>query len=208
MTQCVFNKPAPAYNRGPMAQAEDGTLYWAVAAQARLQPRLTEVHLMASKDGGNTWEYRCPIAQDDTASFNETALTVTPSGAIVAFLRTADFDDHTVVARSTDGGKSFQPWEDSGFQGHPHHALRLPDDRVLLVYGYRHAPYGIRARLLNAECTNFADAEEAVLRDDGGSGDLGYPWSTLLPNGQVLTAYYFNKDNGTRHIAGTIVDVK
>ncbi len=89
----------------------------------------------------------CPIAKDENASFNETSLYETPQGDLIAFLRTADFHDATVVARSTDGGKSFQPWRDSGFQGHPHFALRLPDKQVLLIYGYRHQPYGIRARV-------------------------------------------------------------
>jgi len=77
-------------------------------------------------------------------------------GDLVAFMRTADLDDHTAVARSTDHGKSFQPWQDTGFQGHPHYALRLPDKRVLLVYGYRHPPFGVRARILDPECTNAA----------------------------------------------------
>ncbi len=207
VTNSVFGKPAPAYNRGAMCEASDGTLYWAVASQSRLEPRLTEVHLMASKDGGKTWEYRCPIAQDAKASFNETSLYETPSGDLVAFIRTADFDDHTVIARSTDGGRSFQAWEDTGFQGHPHYALRLPDDRVLLVYGYRHEPYGIRARVLNAECTDASSADEIVLRDDGGNGDLGYPWATLMADGRILVVYYFNKADGLRHIAGTILSV-
>lgn len=207
VTKDVFGKPSSAYNRGPMCQAKDGTLYWAVASQQRLDPRLTSVHLMASTDNGDTWEYRCPVAEDDTASFNETALYETPEGDLVAFMRTADFNDHTVIARSTDGGKSFEKWEDTGFQGHPHCTVRLPDNRVLLVYGYRHEPFGIRARVLNAECTNAAGAEEIVLRDDGGSTDLGYPWATMMPNGQVLVAYYFNKENGTRHIAGSILEM-
>ena len=206
VTQTVFDEPCPAYNRGAMAEGPDGRLYWAMASQPRLKPkRLTEVHLLISEDGGLTWKYSCPIAQDEKASFNETSLYWTPKGTLVAFMRTADFGDHTVIARSKDGGKSFEPWEDSGFQGHPHSALRLPDDRVFLVYGYRHKPYGIRARILNAECTDYASAEEIVLREDGGSGDLGYPWAAMLPNGKVLAAYYFNKANGTRHIAGTVL---
>ena len=44
-----------------------------------------------------------------------------------------------------------------------------------------------------------------MLREDGGNGDLGYPWATMLPDGRVLVCYYFNKENGTRHIAGTIL---
>ena len=50
-----------------------------------------------------------------------------------------------------------------------------------------------------------------MLRDDGGSWDLGYPRTVKLPGGQVMAAYYFNRaddpiqrDGGVRHIAGTI----
>ena len=180
----VFRKPSPAYNRGPMWEARDGTLYWAVVAVARPAPHLTEVHLLASRDGGLTWEHRCPVAQDERVSFNETALIETRSGTLLAFLRTDDFDDHTAIARSTDGGRSFAPWEDSGFQGHPHCATPLPDGRILLVYGYRHKPYGVRARVLDPEAADLAGSREIVLRGDGGSVDLGYPWVVRMADGR------------------------
>ncbi|MFN5560739.1 MAG: exo-alpha-sialidase, partial [Opitutaceae bacterium] len=92
--------------------------------------------------------------------------------------------------------------------GHPLHALRLPDNRVLLTYGYRHKPYGIRARVLNAECTDFASAPEMILRDDGGTTDLGYPWSAMIDERRVLVVYYFNRENGRRHIAGSILELR
>ena len=203
----VFGDRCPAFNRGAMCEGANGTLYWACANVVQLDPRRTEVHLMTSRDDGKTWSYACPIAADQSATFNETSLYETPKGDLVAFLRTSNFHDATVVARSKDGGKSFEPWEDSGFQGHPHYALRLPDDRVLLVYGYRHEPFGIRARVLNSECTDFKTAEEIVLRDDGGSGDLGYPWAAMMPDGRALVTYYFNQNNGLRHIAGTILEI-
>ena len=90
--------------------------------------------------------------------------------------------------------------------GHPYHALRLPDDRVLLTYGYRHEPYGIRARVLDPECTDFS-GEEIVLRDDGGGRDLGYCWSCLTADGRALVVYYFNEEEGARHIAGTFLEL-
>lgn len=199
-----FGQPLPAYNRGAMCQARDGRLLWAVAyPKGSGRGGGTDVHLLASADAGRTWQYQCVIASGGEASFNETSLYETPAGELVAFLRTAGLDDHTAVARSRNGGRSFEPWQDAGWQGHPHHAVRLEDNRALLVYGYRHPPYGIRARLLNPECTDVDHAPEFVLRGDGGGTDLGYPWAVVLPGRRVLVVYYFQKDNGTRHIAGT-----
>jgi len=197
--------PVPAYNRGALYEARDGRILWIVAAHDSV--RKTSNHLIVSKDKGVTWEYSAPVAVDPKVSFNEASVIETPKGDIVGFLRTANYDDQAVIARSTDGGKSFK-WQSMGFQGHPLNALRLPDNRVLITYGYRHIPFGIRARILNAECTDFATAKEIVLREDGGSGDLGYTWPVQLDKNRVLVVYYFNKENGTRHIAGTILEIR
>ncbi|MGQ9918970.1 MAG: sialidase family protein [Bryobacteraceae bacterium] len=203
----AYGAPLPVYNRGAMCQTRDGTLHWAVAYPKGADRNSgTDVHLLASSDSGVTWNYRCVIASDSRASFNEASLYETPAGDLVAFLRTAGLDDHTVVARSRDGGRSFDRWQDTGWQGHPHHAARLEDHRVLLVYGYRHPPFGIRARILDPECSNAAHAPEIVLRDDGGGTDLGYPWAIALPGRRALIVYYFQQDNGTRHIAGTWIE--
>jgi hypothetical protein len=112
------------------------------------------------------------------------------------------------VARSSDHGKSFQKWQDMGFQGNPFYALRLPDSRALLVYGYRHPPFGIRARVLDPEGTNIATAPEVVLREDGGGVDLGYPWATMISPDRALVVYYFNRADGPRTIEGTVVQVE
>ncbi len=203
----IFGNPVPAYNRGAMCEGKDKRLYWAVASSSAATPKKTGVHLLVSSDKGSSWQYSAPIAQDPKIEFNETSVCETPKGDVVAFVRTGGFNDHTVISRSKDRGKSFA-WQDAGFQGHPHHALRLPDNRVLLVYGYRHAPFGIRARVLDSECTNAAAAEEIVLRDDGGNGDLGYPWATMVSKNRALVVYYFNHANGNRHIAGTFLQVE
>lgn len=201
-----FGECLTAFNRGALYEAKNGKVYWAVAARTA-DEKPTSVHLMVSEDKGLTWQYYSEIASDEEASFNETSVYETPQGDIIAFLRTAKMNDQACIARSTDGGKTFK-WESMGFQGHPLNAIRLPDNRVLLTYGYRHQPYGIRARILNAECTDFATTEEFVLRDDGGTHDIGYTWPVLLDRNRALVVYYFNRDNGTRHIAGTIIEIK
>jgi hypothetical protein len=203
----ALGDPLPAYNRGALYEGRDGRIFWVVAACNSSEHSRTSNYLLISDDKGLTFHYSCPVAVDEKVTFNEASVYETPRGDLVAFLRTAGYDDHACIARSNDGGKSFQAWEDMGFQGHPMHALRLKDDRVLLTYGYRHKPYGIRARILNSECTDFKTAPEIILRDDGGSTDIGYTWSVDLDDKHALVVYYFNIDNGPRHIAGTILEI-
>jgi hypothetical protein len=202
----LFGQPLPAYNRGAMCEGSDHRLYWVVASQDTATGR-TATHLLVSNDGGSQWKYSSVVARDPNIDFNEASLYQTPSGRLVAFIRTERFNDQTVIARSSDHGRSFQ-WESAGFQGHPHHAIRLPDRRVLLVYGYRHQPFGIRARILDPECTNAASAPEIILREDGGNTDLGYPYATLVAKDRALVVYYFNQADGHRHIAGTFLQIK
>lgn len=206
-----LGNPLPAYNRGAMYEGKDGTVYWSVAASDTKSADgsyKTSNYLLISKDKGLTWQYSAAVAVDSKVSFNETSVYETPKGDIVAFLRTAQFEDQACIARSTDGGKTFQPWEGMGFKGHPLQAMRLPDNRVLLVYGYRHKPYGIRARILNPDCTDYATAPEIILREDGGNTDIGYPWAVQLSRNRVLVTYYYNIENGNRHIAGTILEIE
>lgn len=197
--------PIPAYNRGALYEGKNENIYWIVASHDNL--KRTSNHLLISEDKGNTWEYSSIVATDEKISFNEASIYETPNGDLIGFLRTSGNEDEAFISRSSDGGKTFK-WESMGFQGHPLNALRLPDMRVLLTYGYRHQPFGIRARILNAECTDFATAPEIILRDDGGNSDIGYTWPVQLDKNRVLVTYYFNLENGTRHIAGTILEIK
>lgn len=201
----AYGQKLPAYNRGALYEAKDGRVLWIVAAHDSLKK--TSNYLLASKNKGESWEYVGEVAKDAQASFNEASVYETPKGDIIGFLRTANMNDQAVIARSKDGGKTFS-WEPMGFQGHPQTAMRLPDNRVLLVYGYRHKPYGIRARILNSECTDWKTSKEFILREDGGNTDIGYPWSVVVKDNRVLVVYYFNKENGNRHIAGTIIEIQ
>jgi len=198
----------PAYNRGAVCEGTNGDLYWAVAGSTAANLGRTGVYLMVSHDKGGSWEYKSVIASDDSVSFNETSMYETPSGALIAFMRSESFGDQACIARSVDGGESFT-WQSMGFQGHPLHATRLNDGRVLLTYGYRHPPFGIRARILNPECTDFDTAPEFILRDDANNGDTGYPWSIVLDDNHALVVYYINNDpSDVRHIEGTIIKIR
>ncbi len=90
----------------------------------------------------------------------------------------------------------FSPWETTDWHGGPPHLLRVKG-RIVLTYGRREPPYGIRARVLCGE-NWFEDwSEELILRDDAWNFDLGYPCSVELKDGSILTVYY-NRKPGMR----------
>lgn len=96
-----------------------------------------------------------------------------------------------------------KPVADTGMGGNPPALTKLHDGRLCLTYGYRAAPYGIRARLSADDGATWG--EEIVLRDDGGNHDLGYPRIVQRPDGTIVTVYYFNDHpEGERYIAATL----
>lgn len=76
---------------------------------------------------------------------------------------------------------------------------------MLVVYGYRRPPDGIRARRLDAECSVLGT--ESILRQDGGDPHLGYPWACTVSEDRLLVVYYFRVAGGTRHIANTFLEL-
>ena len=198
--------PRPALNRGAMCQGRDGAIYWSVV-RTPTDLGHTVLELLVSEDRGSTWEHRSHMASDEKVVFNETSLIETAGGDLVAFVRTGGYNDQGVIIRSTDQGATWEPWQDLGIVGHPYQAVQLPDGRILIVYGYRHEPFGIRARVMDAECREFV-GEELVLRDDAGNSDIGYPWACVTADGRAIVTYYLNHDDGTRFIGATYLGME
>jgi len=112
---------------------------------------------------------------------------------------------------SNDNGASWQYLSkvsdtDRGEEnGSPPAMVRLPDGRLVVAYGYRSWPLGIRARISDDEGKTWSD--EIVLRDDGNIWDLGYPRMMLRPDGKLVTIYYHNTpQHPGPHIVATIWD--
>ena len=163
---------------------------------------------MASEDQGTTWTPRGCIAEftNPDLCHNETAVYHCDGGKLVAFIRTnGDPDDRLHTSVSKDEGRSWSPPKREEVKGHPYQTARLSSGNVLLAYGYRHDPMGVRARLLDPQCEDISGAEEIVLRNDGGMRDLGYPHVLPLSHDRALVTYYHNIGGSTRHIAATIV---
>ncbi|ASG20659.1 sialidase family protein [Nitrospirillum viridazoti] len=164
----------------------------------------------ADPDGadGYAWRVVGPIAHDAAGMgcLVEPALLRTRNGRLLAFHRTAGMGDQMALSASPDDGRTWAPWRLTTVVGHPFDPLPLPDGRVFLAYGYRHAPYGIRARIYDPDTQQPEDGKEIVLRDDGPGPDLGYPWATVLADGRVLVVYYFAGEDGIRRIDATVMD--
>lgn len=163
-------------------------------------------HLFASTDRGESWERRAVIAHDPEgkAGFCETALYLDGRGVLTAFHRTTGLDDHLATSRSDDQGHSWRPWRRHAVIGHPYDPCPLPDGRLLLCGGYRHKPYGLRARVYDPLTQSPDDAPEILVRDDGPSPDLGYPWATVLPDGRALVCAYIADADGRRGIEASL----
>jgi hypothetical protein len=108
---------------------------------------------------------------------------------------------------SPDDGKSWylldEPTIDNA--GNPATLTRLADGRLAMTYGWRTAPYGMRARLSDDDGQTWS--EEFILRQDGASWDIGYPRTVQRADGKCVTIYYYHTaEQPERYIAATIWD--
>jgi Neuraminidase (sialidase) len=152
-------------------------------------------------------------------NFEEPSLTRLRNGKMISMIRIttgvsplwpASNEGYLWQTESTDDGHTWSKPFKTNIWGHPAEIVELKDGRLLCVYGYRRAPFGVRASLSKDGGKTWDVANEIVLRSDGGSGDLGYPSSVQFEDGRVLTVYWINHEkNGdpqseARYVAGTI----
>lgn len=96
-----------------------------------------------------------------------------------------------------------RPVADTGKGGNPPTLTKLQDGRLCLTYGYRDAPYEMRARLSDDDGQTWGD--DIVLAGPAGNHDLGYPRTVQRADGKIVTVYYFNDSpKGERYLAATI----
>jgi len=118
----------------------------------------------------------------------------------------------TEVYSSDDGGRTWQFLSRVNDFGSPGSLVVKKDGRLVMVYGYRLMPAGIRAKV--SEDGGKTWGPELIVRDDGGSWDLGYPNAWETDDGKIGAIYYFNsKDDkvqangGVRHIVRSIFSI-
>ena len=118
-----------------------------------------------------------------------------PNGDILAAIRVQNKYKNlytTYLCRSTDGGKTFTEPQPTGWIGMPAHIFVTSKGEVVIAYGRREFPMGIRVRV--SRDNGYTWSEEFSLRNDGLDWDLGYPTTTENERGELVTVYYM-KDN-------------
>ncbi len=104
--------------------------------------------------------------------------------------------DHWIeLYRSDDRGHTWTqlatPVADTGSGGNPPALVRLPDGRILLLYGYRDAPSGLRGVISSDDGATWPD--HRVITDDVAMRDMGYPRAVALADGTVVAVFYANQ---------------
>lgn len=191
--------------RGRMVELPDGCLLLAGYAAGETGAENQQTSFFKSDCRGESWMRLPQKLSMDGIDLQEPAIVAWPKSQISVFHRTTNNKDRLVVAQSGED-LSFSEPKTLKIIGHPYDPLVLKDGRLLLVYGCRHKPMGVRARLASS-LEGLDDAEEIIIRDNSPSADTGYPTACILPDGRILVAYYIADDKGVRGIEGTILSL-
>lgn len=172
---------APGYNpHGPIALS-DGRVFYAAADGKKAAAWI-------SSDDGLTWTH----LSDLPVRAGELHAVEAGDGTLLVDVRdkvasAGGTKQRTLQTESHDGGKT---WSAPRFvtDGYPPHLVRLKDNTLLLTYGSRVAPLGIRAKISRDHGQSWS--REFFLTDDAPNWDVGYPSTAQLPDGSLITVWY------------------
>jgi len=188
---------------GRMVEMPDGTILMPVYHSGEEED---SSWIYRSRDGGETWGDVTRIAD----GFNETALLYLPCGKLIAMLRVdhrgsraseavqyKDSDTGQWVAgrsvwqsNSLDGGYTWsEPKQITGAEEHPADLLLLKSGKILLTYGHRIAPMGVRGMLSYDEGETWDTGHKITFAADSANNGCGYPSSVQLDDGTICTAF-------------------
>ena len=177
---------------GPILLKNGSLLYLGKQFPGDLIRPWGEVAAAVSIDYGVTWKEigivplpaGCRVDQ-----VHEPHVYEASDGRLVGVLRVHNTPVGTTwQTESTDGGKTWSEPVAMPVDSVPAHLLKHSSGTVVCTYGYRHEPYGQRVIFSKDEGRTWI--HDMALREDGPSSDLGYPATTELDDGSLLTVYY------------------
>ncbi len=190
-----------AFSPNGVIELASGELLLALGSQDH--DPLAATFVVRSRDRGQSWDPPAEVAREPNRVFSEPSAVETESGKLLVFSR-EEVTRHVHLSESPDGLTWSEPRQ-LPFWGYPTHAIRLGDGRLLVVYGRRREPFGIRAVLSEDEGDTWGP--ELVIRDDLPNENLGYPSVIEYSPGKLFTVYYGEDGDGVTCIQGTYFSV-
>jgi len=163
-----------------------------------------ECHVL-NTDGTTTLRSKIKDVSKELLSCEPHAIQL-PNGNIVVHIRVQSKNVFTTYQSvSTDMGYTFSdpvPLLDVK-GGAPAHLMNHSSGTLISVYGYREAPFGIKA-MFSTDCGSTWDIDN-VIKDNEISSDLGYPCSVELENSDILTVFYTHEGTNKHTVIRSIV---
>jgi hypothetical protein len=188
-------------------------LLFVSAAEPKVNASLKDrAFCIRTTDGGETFQFLSWMTGDpiSTRSVMPSTVRVSKTQLVSALRRRDDTGGQKCwidAYGSNDNGASWtflSKVADTGPKnGNPPSMVRMRDGRLVVTYGLRITPFGIRARTSADNGKTWGD--EIVLRKDAGTWDFGYTRTVQRSDGMLVTIYYYNtRENPQQHIAATI----
>ncbi|MBW7881952.1 MAG: exo-alpha-sialidase [Caldilineaceae bacterium] len=159
--------------------------------------------VVRSTDRGHSWQPPVEAARVPGRILSEPSLVETTRGTLLLLSR-EEVTGYIYQSESNDGGYTWQPARALACWGYPTHAICLADGRLLMVFGRRRPPYGIRGAL--SEDAGKSWGPEFVIcpidHESNQGLNLGYPSVIEYAPGKLFTAFYAEDADGTPSIQG------
>ena len=217
---------AELLSRDPITELEDGT--WILPCYESSPFRTERCFLIRSFDEGKNWGEAASIADDPNGivssargiGYNECSVVSLDSSQMLAMIR-ADASYYSEgefipvggvgelhSSHSENAGMSWSAPQPTGIWGQPAHLLKLANGSILCTYGSRKSPYSVRVVLSKDKGKTWAPKAGLPLREGAKTWDMGYPASAELDDGNIITVYYWNDNDGCRYIESMAWNLK
>jgi hypothetical protein len=138
-------------------------------------------------------------------SWGEPGMTRLKDGKLICLYRTAHRpgrQDNMWFNYSEDDGITWSSPKRTGLWGYPADTLQLQDGRILAIYGYRRAPWGVRG-CVSQDGMTWESKNEFVIREGGSPPPedcdqfyhIGYPTVTQINDGTIVAAFHEYSDD-------------
>lgn len=185
-------KKAPSFTPHGMIQLANGELGYVGYDGYDRENGITKSKIVFySSADGETWSKVSDVfgANEFLADqLNEPNAIVLKNGKMIVAVRSESGGIY--IAESTDDGVTFSNKRAllPAAIKTPPHLMQTTDGTLVLSYGYRSAPYNIRAIVSKDNGESWSN--EIELTSGGVDWDFGYPATIERGNGELLTVYY------------------